>query len=47
VPKYGDKEIEAEERRWSWQKGYGRGQVIRMSQNYGRCRYGKGRLKQK
>ena len=33
--------------RWNWEKGYERGQGIRMSQDYCRCRNGKGRLKQK
>ena len=42
-----DKDFEAEKRRWSWDKGYERGQGIRMSQDYGRCRNGKGGMKQK
>jgi hypothetical protein len=46
VQKYADKECEAEKRR-SWEKGYERGQGIKLSQDYGRCRNGKGRLKQK
>jgi hypothetical protein len=46
VQKYANKEFEAEKRRWSWEKGYEREQGIRMSQDYGRCRNGKGRLKQ-
>ena len=47
MQKYVDKEFEAEKKRSSWQKGNERGQGIRMSQDYGRCRNGKGRLKQK
>jgi hypothetical protein len=41
VQKQADKEIEAEKRRWSWEKGYERGQGIKMSQDNGRCRNGK------
>jgi hypothetical protein len=39
------KEFEAEKRWWSWEKGYERGQGMRMrmSQDYGRCRNGKRR----
>jgi hypothetical protein len=47
VQKQADKEFETEKRRRSWEKGYKRGQGIRMSQDYGRCRNGKGRLKKK
>ena len=36
-----DKELEAEKRRWSWEKEYEGGQGIRMSQDYVRCRNGK------
>ena len=45
MQKQADKEFEAEKRRWSWEKEYERGQGMRMSQDYGRCRNGKGRLK--
>ena len=31
----------------SWERRYERGQEIRMSQDYGRCSNGKGRLRQK
>ena len=31
----------------SWDRRYERGQGIRMSQDYGRCRNGKGRLRPK
>jgi hypothetical protein len=37
----------AEKRRWSRERRYERGQGIRMSQDYGRFRNGKGRLRQK
>jgi hypothetical protein len=47
VQKQADKEFETEKRRRSWEKGYKRGQGIRISQDYGRCRNGKGRLKKK
>ena len=43
--KQADNEFEAEKRQWSWEKGYERGQGMRMimSHDYGRCRNGKGR----
>ena len=47
VQKQANKEFEAEKRWWSWEKGYEREQGIRMSQDYGRFRNGKGRLKHK
>jgi hypothetical protein len=47
VQKYADKKFEAQNRQWSWQEGYERAQGIRMSQDYGRCRNVKVRLKQK
>jgi hypothetical protein len=47
VQKYADKKFEAQKWQWSWQEGYDRAQGIITSQGYGRCRNGKGRLKQK
>jgi hypothetical protein len=32
---------------YNWEKGYERGQGMRMAQDYGRCRNDKERLKQK
>jgi hypothetical protein len=35
--------LRQKKRRWSWERGYKKGQGIRMSQDYGRCReMGKG-----
>ena len=47
MQKQANKEFEAEKRRGSWEKGYERGQGMRMPQNYGRSRKGKEMLKQK
>jgi len=41
------KSLMQEKRLWIWERGYEKGQGLRKSQDYGRCRNGKGRLRQK